>query len=130
MGIAAHALLAEARAAAERAHAPHSGLRVGAVVEAADGRRFPGVNVETGSYRLATCAEQAALARAVTDGAGALVRIAVARADGAPILPCGACRQMLADLAPGAALVHAEPGGAARERPLAELLPQPFALAP
>ncbi|WP_217915628.1 cytidine deaminase [Miltoncostaea marina] len=120
-------LLASAREAAGRAHAPYSGVQVGAVVECADGSRFIGVNVESASYGLTVCAERAALARMVADGGAAPVRVAVARADGAPILPCGACRQVLAELAPGASLVHAGPAGP-RERPLAELLPEPFVL--
>lgn len=120
-------LYAAARAAAERAHAPYSGLRVGAVLEAASGAVYPGVNVENASYRLATCAEQAALARAVTDGERAFARIAVARADGAPIVPCGACRQTLAEFGAGLVVVMDEGAGVV-ERPLSELLPDPFAL--
>ena len=120
-------LYAMARAVAGRAHAPYSGLRVGAALESASGAVHAGVNVENASYRLTTCAEQAALARAVADGDRAFARIAVARADGEPIVPCGACRQTLAELGPGIAVVMAE-GGRVVERPLADLLPDPFEL--
>lgn len=120
-------LLAAAVGAAGNAHAPYSGIRVGAVLEYPDGRTFPGVNVESASYGLSICAERSALARAVTDGATGPVRVAVARADGAPILPCGACRQLLSEAAPGMSVVHAGPDGP-RERPLVELLPDPFLL--
>ncbi|MDX6555314.1 MAG: cytidine deaminase [Miltoncostaeaceae bacterium] len=119
-------LYAAARAAAEHAHAPYSGLRVGAALEAASGAVYPGVNVENASYRLATCAEQAALARAVTDGERAFTRIAVARADGAPIVPCGACRQTLAEFGAGIVVVMDEGAGIV-QRPLSDLLPDPFA---
>jgi cytidine deaminase len=119
-------LYAAARAAAEHAHAPYSGLRVGAALEAASGAVYPGVNVENASYRLATCAEQAALARAVTDGERAFMRIAVARADGAPIVPCGACRQTLAEFGAGIVVVMDEGAGIV-QRPLSDLLPDPFA---
>jgi cytidine deaminase len=129
VGLSAEALLAQAREVAGRARAPHSGLRVGAVVEGAGGALHRGVNVESDSYRLTTCAEQAALARAVTDGEPEPRRIAVARADGAPVTPCGACRQMLLDVAPGLVLVHLTAEGV-RERPLAALLPEPFAAGP
>jgi cytidine deaminase len=121
------ALYAAARAAAERAHAPYSGLRVGAAIEAASGAVYPGVNVENASYRLTTCAEQAAVARAVGEGERAFTRIAVARADGEPIVPCGACRQTLAEFGGGILVVMAEGAGVV-ERPLDELLPGPFRL--
>ncbi len=127
MGLTAHALYEAARSAAERAHAPYSGLRVGAALEAASGAVYPGVNVENASYRLATCAEQAALARAVTDGERAFTRIAVARADGAPIVPCGACRQTLAEFGGDIVVVTAGEGGVV-ERRLADLLPDRFEL--
>ena len=127
MGLTAHALYEAARAAAERAHAPYSGLRVGAAIEAASGAVYPGVNVENASYRLTTCAEQAALARAVAEGERVFTRIAVARADGAPILPCGACRQTLAEFGGDIVVVTAGEGGVV-ERPLADLLPDPFEL--
>ena len=123
----AEALFAAARAAAERAHAPYSGLRVGAAIEAASGAVYPGVNVENASYRLATCAEQTALARAVTEGERSFTRIAVARADGAPIVPCGACRQTLAEFGAGLVVVMDEGAGVV-ERPLSDLLPGPFEL--
>lgn len=133
LSLSSRALYDAARAVAARAHAPHSGLRVGAALAGAHprGAVHLGVNVESASYRLTTCAEQAALARAVAEGEkvgiGALTAIAVARADDAPIVPCGACRQMLADLAPGIVVVHRDADGL-RERPLTELLPEPFGL--
>jgi len=120
-------LLAAAGRVARNAHAPYSGIRVGAVLEYPDGRTFAGVNLESASYGLSICAERSALARAVTDGAEGPVRVAVARADGVPILPCGACRQLLSEAARSMVVVHAGPDGP-RERPLGELLPDPFLL--
>jgi cytidine deaminase len=128
VGLSAPELVAAAREAAARAHAPYSGIRVGAVIEDGEGRRHAGVNVESASYGLTICAERAALARAVADGArGGLARIAIAREDGAPIVPCGACRQVLMEAAPDLVVVGAGEGGPA-ERPLRELLPEPFLL--
>jgi cytidine deaminase len=120
-------LLERARAVAGRAHAPYSGIRVGAVAEDAGGGLHEGVNVESASYGLTLCAERAAMARAVAEGAGRVVRVAVARADGVPIAPCGACRQVIAELGSDAIVVHEGAGGPV-ERPLHELLPDPFAL--
>jgi cytidine deaminase len=125
--VSAAELYGEALAAAARAHAPYSGLQVGAVLEEESGARHAGVNVEVASYRLTTCAEQGALARAVAEGGRRFRRIAVARSDGAPIVPCGGCRQALAEFAPDLVVIHATPGGVA-ERPLSTLLPEPFVL--
>lgn len=98
-------LRASATAAAERAYAPYSGLRVGAAGLTADGQVVTGCNVENSSYGLTLCAEcglvsavHAAGARvpdASGAGAGALLAVAVVAGDGQPLLPCGRCRQLL-----------------------------------
>ena len=96
-------LRASATAAAERAYAPYSGLRVGAAGLAADGRVVTGCNVENASYGLTLCAE-CGLVSALhasgagapgASGAGALRAVAVVAGDGQPLLPCGRCRQLL-----------------------------------
>lgn len=101
-------LVARARAAAQKAHAPYSRFHVGCAVEAADGTVVSGANVENACYRLGLCAEQAALSAAQhAFGLGEVARIAVAggpmRDDiigGAePITPCGGCRQSILEAA-------------------------------
>jgi cytidine deaminase len=99
------ALRAAATAAAERAYAPYSGLRVGAAGLAADGQVVTGCNVENSSYGLTLCAEcglvsalhasGAGAVDAFGAGAGALRAVAVVAGDGQPLLPCGRCRQLL-----------------------------------
>ena len=107
------ALRAAATAAAERAYAPYSGLRVGAAGLAADGQVVTGCNVENSSYGLTLCAEcglvsalhasgagaarapGASAAHASGAGAEALRAVAVVAGDGQPLLPCGRCRQLL-----------------------------------
>jgi cytidine deaminase len=86
-----------ARAAAAQAYAPYSGLCVGAALVTAAGSTFTGVNVENASYPVGLCAERAALAAAVTAGERHFAALAVATDQGAPILPCGACLQALAE---------------------------------
>jgi cytidine deaminase len=86
-----------ARAAAAQAYAPYSGLCVGAALVTAAGNTFTGVNVENASYPVGLCAERAALAAAVTAGERHFAALAVATDQGAPILPCGACLQALAE---------------------------------
>jgi len=107
------ALRAAATAAAQRAYAPYSGLRVGAAGLTADGQVVTGCNVENSSYGLTLCAEcglvsalhasgagaarapGAGAARASGAGAEALRAVAVVAGDGQPLLPCGRCRQLL-----------------------------------
>ena len=99
------ALRAAATAAAQRAYAPYSGLRVGAAGLAADRQVVTGCNVENSSYGLTLCAEcglvsalhasGAGAARASGAGAEALRAVAVVAGDGQPLLPCGRCRQLL-----------------------------------
>ena len=87
----------QAKAAAALAYAPYSGLRVGAALATVAGATFSGVNVENASYPVGLCAERAALAAAVTAGERRFAALAVATESGAPILPCGACLQALAE---------------------------------
>ena len=91
------ALRAAATAAAERAYAPYSGLRVGAAGLTADGQVVTGCNVENSSYGLTLCAECGLVSAIHASGAGegALRAVEVVAGDGQPLLPCGRCRQLL-----------------------------------
>ncbi len=120
------ALYEAALVATARAHAPHSGLRVGAVLETADGARYAAGNVEFASYGLTVCAERAALVAAIGDGHRRFRRIGVARGDDLPISPCGACRQALTDFAPMDVVFRTADG--VRTVPLTDLLPDAFHL--
>ncbi len=97
-------LLAMARSASALSYSPYSRFRVGAAV-LAGGRVFKGANVENASYGLTLCAERLAILAAVLEGAGPIEAIAVAcvdapeRVDTASLMPCGACRQVMAEFA-------------------------------
>jgi cytidine deaminase len=106
-------------AAAERAYAPYSGLRVGAAGQAADGQILTGCNVENASYGLTLCAEcglvsalhvSGAAARHASGAARPLLAVAVVAGDGEPLLPCGRCRQLLLEAGGGDLLVDTAEG--------------------
>jgi cytidine deaminase len=115
--------------AAEQAYAPYSRFRVGAALLLEDGSVVTGCNVENCSYRLTSCAEQGAIARAVAErGPGIRLRaVAVANLNDAASMPCGACRQTLTEFGDDATVVlYPGEGGVAMETTLGELLPWAF----
>lgn len=115
-------------AARERAVAPYSRFRVGAALLAADGTVTAGANVESASYGLTCCAERVALFKALTEGRRGFVAIAVAAPVRGGVMPCGACRQLLAEYAPMAVVlaVDSERPAAWAEYRVAELIPRAF----
>lgn len=120
-------LLAQAAAAAERAHSPYSGVRVGAALRGADGRVFAACNVENASYGLTLCAERAAVCRAVAEGCTSFDALAVWSDAERALAPCGACRQVLAEFGLGLRVVVGGRAQAGRlEASLADLLPHPM----
>ena len=124
-------LLAAARAAREQAYAPYSHFHVGAALLTRDGRQFVGCNVENASYGLCNCAERTALFSAIAAGCkpGDFVRLAVIGDTPAPIAPCGACRQVMAELCdPDMPVLLGNLGGEADETTVGALLPGSFRL--
>ena len=125
--IEAKLIQAAARARA-RAVAPYSRFKVGAAVLTRSGEVITGANVESASYGLTCCAERVALFTALTSGRKNFVAIAiVARCTGGP-MPCGACRQLLAEYAPEATVWVADAGSkrSPRKFSVGELLPKAF----
>ena len=88
------ALRAAALAVAENAYAPYSHFHVGAAAAVDDGRIITGCNVENASYGLALCAECGLVSALHATGGGRLVAV-VCVGNGAPVMPCGRCRQLL-----------------------------------
>jgi cytidine deaminase len=118
-------LLQQALAAREQAYAPYSRFRVGAAV-ATDRGTFAGCNVENASYGLTMCAERVALGAAVAAGARVLIAVAVVGDTPAPIVPCGACRQVLREFGRFARVILANVSGGRDETTLEALLPRSF----
>jgi cytidine deaminase len=123
-------LVNAARTAAASAYCPYSNFHVGAAV-LAEGKIFTGANLENASYGLTVCAERAAAFAAVLDGFRRFDAVAVACVDAAEgsapnlLMPCGACRQVLAEFAAPETLVVVDRVGTFR---LEELLPLAFRL--
>ena len=116
------ALRSAATAVAARAYAPYSGLRVGAAGQGQGGTIVSGCNVENASFGLTLCAECGLVSAQHAVGAGPLVAVSVVAGDGAPLMPCGRCRQLLLEAGGPALLVDTDAG----PRALADLLPAAF----
>ena len=117
-------LLDMAIAAREFAYAPYSKYKVGAALEAEDGRVFTGCNIENAAYGNTICAERTALGKAVSEGALRFTRIAISSSGSVPF-PCGACRQSLYEFAPDLRILMTWDGNV-RESTLGALLPEGF----
>jgi cytidine deaminase len=123
-------LITAATLAATVAYCPYSGIRVGAAV-LADGTVFHGCNIENASLGLTICAERVAIFSAVAAGCKHLTAIAVACPDapsGEDIsghMPCGACRQVMAEFGKDNTRILVQGIGSFR---LGELLKHPFRL--
>jgi len=123
--------VAAAAQAREGSVSPFSKFKVGAALLTKRGEIIGGANVESASYGLTCCAERIALFKALTEGKKDFVAVAVvARWDGGP-MPCGACRQLLAEYAPTAKVFVADSADleAIRTFTVKKLLPAAFTLA-
>ncbi|MDR3685830.1 MAG: cytidine deaminase [Coriobacteriia bacterium] len=119
------ALLAFAREVQEKAYAPYSNFRVGAAIYA-DGEIFQGVNVENAAYGATVCAERAALTAAITAGCRDITAIAIVGDSESPTVPCGCCRQALAEFNPDLRVIMGGNTDEVLVRSLEELLPEAF----
>lgn len=122
--IAWEELRALARDAATRSYAPYSSVSVGASARRDDGATVVGSNVENASYGLTLCAECSLVSDLIRQGGGRLVAVSIVAGDGAPIAPCGRCRQLLFEHGGPGLLVDAGDGLAPVT--LGELLPDAF----
>ncbi len=119
-------LVAASRRVLAASYAPYSRRRVGAALRTPAGL-FDGCNVENASYGLTLCAERTAAVKAVAAGVREFTALAVATDGDAPLVPCGACRQFLAEFAPALpVLVVGRETDYALSATLADLLPGAF----
>lgn len=90
-------LMDMARKARNNAYIPYSKFAVGAALLAKSGRIYTGANIENASYGLTICAERTAIVKAVSEGEREFEAIAIAADTKDPVLPCGACLQVMAE---------------------------------
>jgi cytidine deaminase len=129
-------LAALAREACRNAHAPYSGIHVGAAIRSATGALYTGTNVENAAYPLGNCAESSAIAAGVqAEGGGfAIAETAVWALDDRgrtiSISPCGGCRQRIHEFAvSGSVSVHFPwRDGSLHTASVDDLLPYAFVL--
>lgn len=93
-----------AKQAARHAYAPYSRFRVGAAVRAGSGKTYAGCNVENASYGLCNCAERTAIFTALAAGESEITHVAVYTPTPHATTPCGACRQVINEFGPNAAV--------------------------
>ncbi len=119
-------LMNRAVAAAGNARPSVSEFPVGAALLCDDGRIFEGCNVESPSLLQVYCAERVALLSALAAGARGFEALAIHAPKKPGIVPCGICRQMLAEFAPEIKIYLQADGDAIRETTLGELLPESY----
>ena len=118
-------LRAAARDVMARAYAPYSGFPVGVAGLVDDGRVVVGCNVENAAYGVGLCAECGMVSALHASGGGRLVAVACVGPDGAALMPCGRCRQLLWENGGPQCLIDTARGAV----PMSEVLPDAFGAA-
>jgi len=107
------------------AYVPYSKYQVGAAVLTESGRIYDGVNIENAAFPVTVCAERTAIFKAVSNGEKNFQAIAVVTKDGG--MPCGSCRQVMAEFSPEMLVIVADENGKIKEeQKLSDLLPGMF----
>ena len=117
-------LIEIAKEAREQAHVVYSNFQVGAALLTRSGKVYKGCNVENVSLRLTLCAEEVAVGNAVVNGDTDFVAVVVIADSKEPVMPCGGCRQLLAEFNPDMEVISATPDGRVETYSLSELLPR------
>ncbi|HMO80686.1 MAG TPA: cytidine deaminase [Pyrinomonadaceae bacterium] len=119
-------LIAAARDVREKAYAPYSNFKVGAVVETEEGEIYTGCNVESASYGLTVCAERVAIWKGISRGVTKFGRIAVVCDTEELTPPCGICRQIIWEFCGDVPVILSNLHGKKETIQMSELLPRAF----
>ncbi len=124
--VLASELISAAGKAREKAYAPYSGYQVGAALLTAEGNIFSGANIENISSGLTICAERVAVFNAINSGYYQFTSLAVVGDSAQPVFPCGACCQVLWELAGDIEVIASNMQEEVLTVHLSRLLPHPF----
>ncbi len=119
-------LLQSAREALQHSYSPYSRFRVGAALLTASGKIYSGCNIENSSFSLTICAERTALFKAVSEGETVFSKLLVVSDADDFITPCGACRQVISDLAVNVDIILTNARGEMQHKKIGDLLPLAF----
>jgi cytidine deaminase len=119
-------LISTAKGQLKYAYCPYSGDSFAAAILGEDGVIYTGVSVENINHGSSLCAEHAAVAKAVSKGCRRFSAIAVCSGAGTPAIPCGSCRQVLAEFSPDMYIIMQDETGKIHVLPLSQLLPAAF----
>ena len=108
-----------------RAYAPYSKFSVGAALRSESGAVVAGCNIENISFGLTLCAERICVGKAIEQGERKFEELTIVADSATPIVPCGACRQVLAEFSPTLKITSWTLSGEKQEFSLADLLPLP-----
>jgi len=119
------ALINLAKEARRRSYAPYSNYHVGAALRTRSGRILTGCNVENAAYPTSMCAERIAIYKAISEGEKEFDVIAVVTSNGG--MPCGGCRQVMAEFGLDTVVLVADvEGRLVQETTVSGLLPGAF----
>ena len=119
-------LIEKAALAMSNSYSPYSRFKSGAAIECSDGTVYTGCNIENTAFGSTICAEEAAIAAAVSAGRRSFRRIAIISEGSAYCFPCGTCRQLLNEFSPELEVLSARSDGRYVSYPLTSLLPMAF----
>ena len=119
-------LVRQAKAAMNVALANSSRFKVGVALQAKNKKIYRGCNIETITSNLGICAERVALFKALSEGEREFTALAIVASSGQVCTPCGVCRQLLWEFAPGLEVIMMDHHGRTLVREIHDLLPLPF----
>lgn len=119
-------LIKAARGARKRAYAPYSKMTVGAALLTTDGSIVTGCNIENSSFSLTICAERTALFKAFSEQQRHFTALAIATNQDEYVSPCGACRQVIWELAGDIDVILCSAHKKPKIIKMSGLLPLPF----
>ena len=119
-------LIKDALEEKESAKAFFSNFKVGAILVNKKNKIYRGCKIEISSYGLTICAERVAIFKAVSEGEKGFKSIFIASDSEKITPPCGACRQVLWELAGDIEIIMINRDGKNEKVMLSKLFPFSF----